>query len=158
MSHESLGTALLLEKKLCNSFNCMLVCVRVAPMCGHVYYREGVRDRQPNMRRTKGPRGRGWTKPLQCVCVCLQNCVCASVCNFGCGWFGGIIWTESVLSWGQMSQEPLYLPALHAVSCVTTERRFSPILPDHKKHPLVWIYWATSTPPQHIWTDFDAVV
>lgn len=101
----------------------MLVCVCVS-VCSymHVYYREEVRDReterQLNTQGTKGPRGEGWTKPRQrCVRMRDGGTAYACECNFSCGWFGGIIWTESGLSWGQMSQGLLYLPALHAVSC-----------------------------------------
>lgn len=115
MSHESLDAVLLL-KKLCNSSVCAYM---------NVYYQKGVRDRERrDTQGTKGPGGEGWTKPWQrCVRMCDGGIACARVYNFSCSWFGGIIWTELGLSWGQMSRGHLYLPGLHAVSCVATEQK-----------------------------------
>lgn len=53
MTHESLGTVLLLEE-LCNGISCVLVCAHArASMCVHVYYKRG---RKGDNQTSKGQR------------------------------------------------------------------------------------------------------
>lgn len=60
------------------------------------------------------------------VSLAAAVCACAAAahalaCDFNGGWFRGLIWTESGLSWGQMSS---LSPS--AASCVATEQRRHP--------------------------------